>query len=313
MVKKRDGTPVVGAKVGVRYMRSKGGKYDHNPVLENVLQGTPLEPLFNTTTDEQGGFRFRAVPSPGRVVINVRSDGMGDKSSEVPGNYEAGYISGTDEKPAQLTMESEARITGRVITNLPGVFVAGLKIGLQSADGSAQFWRDAKTDAEGRFEMRGLPEGGGNIFLINHPNDGPWTYRAIDKLALHPGKTADVTIELIAGVLVEGQVIDSATGNPAVGVYIGMYGPARPRSGAAIMSSTTDENGQYRFHLPPGKTYFYTAGGPWTYAGQEIDLPADKLTFTLPTLEVKKKEVPPEPVEKPPAEKPAKQQKKPTR
>ena len=86
-------------------MRGKGGKYDHNPILENVVQGTPLESLFHTTTDEQGGFRFPAVPSPQRVLLNVSADGLADFTTEVPGDYEAGYISGTAAQPARLTME----------------------------------------------------------------------------------------------------------------------------------------------------------------------------------------------------------------
>ena len=82
------------------------------------------------------------------------------------------------------------------------------------------FWRDAVTDAEGRFEMRGLPEGGANVFPYDHPSDGPWTYQAIDNLALHPGKRADATIELIEGVLVEGKVTDAATGKPIAGAPV---------------------------------------------------------------------------------------------
>ena len=227
-VRKRDGSPIAGARVEIKYMRGRGGKYDHNPILENVVQGTPLESLFHTTTDKQGGFRFPAVPSPQRVMLKVSADGMADYSTEVPGDYEAGYISGSEAQPARLTMEPGARIKGRVVIKFPGPSVVGLKVALQSTNDSVQFWRSAKTDTAGRFEFDGLPEGGGNIFLIDHPNDGPWTYRAIDNLSLHPGKTAEVTIELIEGVLVEGKVVETGTGDPVQGIYIGMYGPARP-------------------------------------------------------------------------------------
>jgi protocatechuate 3,4-dioxygenase beta subunit len=306
-VRDRGGAPIAGARVRVRYMRGPAGRDDHNPILDNVLQGTPLESLFRTTTDKQGGFRFPAVPPPHRVVLNVSADGMADLSSEVPGDYEAGYLSGTATQPARLTMEAEARIKGRVVIGFPGPSVVGLKVALQSTNDSTQFWRTAKTDNAGRFEFRGLPEGGGNIFLVDHPNDGPWTYRAIDNLALHPGKTPEVTIELIEGVMVEGKVVDAATGDPVPDVFIGMYGPARPHSGAAIMGATTDKKGQYRFRLPPGKTQLYTAGGPpWSYAGQDVEVPADAHTFITPDLKVKKAK-PAEPAPKPaPAPEPAK-------
>ena len=166
-----------------------------------------------------------------------------------------------------------------------------MKVALQSTNDSVQFWRTAKTDTAGRFEFDGLPEGGGNIFLIDHPNDGPWTYRAIDNLALHPGKTAEVTIELIEGVMVEGKVVDAGTGDPVQGVYIGMYGPARPDSGAAIMGMKTDEKGRYRFRLPPGKTRFYTAGGPPGPTRPSMSrFPSDVNTFTVPDIKVKQSE-----------------------
>ena len=175
------------------------------------------------------------------------------------------------------------------MTKFAGPSVAGLSVALQSTSDSVQFWRTAKTDAAGRFEFVGLPEGGGNIFLKDHPNDGPWTYRAIDNLSLHPGKTSEVTIELIEGVLVDGKVVEIGTGDPVPGIFIGMYGPARPHSGAAIMSTNTDAKGRYRFRLPPGKTQLYTSGGPpWSYAGQNVVVPDDVNTFTVPDLKVKR-------------------------
>jgi hypothetical protein len=122
---------------------------------------------------------------------------------------------------------------------------------------SPQFWRDTRTDAYGHFEMLGLPEGGGNLFPYEHPSDGTWTYRAIDSLALHSGQTSNVTIELIEGVLVEGKVAEAVTQTPVVGISVGMYGPARPRSGAAIAIAKTDDRGMYRFRLPPGETSLY--------------------------------------------------------
>lgn len=300
-VQDADGHPVAGARVRIRYMRGKGGKYDHNPILENVLAGTPLESLFNAKTDKQGRFQFPAVPAPSRVVLGVSAEGMADLSTEVPGDYDAGYISGSAAKPAVLTMEREARVTGRLVTKLPGVSVVGLKVALQSTDNSMQFWRDTPTDAEGRFEMRGLPEGGGNVWVMDHPTDGPWTYRAIDNLSLHPGKTADATIELIEGTLVEGKVMHALTGDPIVGLPIGMYGPARPRSGAAILLAKTDDAGLYRFRLPPGATYLYIASAAgWTPSGLKVDVPENAKTFTAPTLKVQKREEPA------PAPKPAK-------
>ena len=137
------------------------------------------------------------------------------------------------------------------------------------------------TDASGRFEMDGLGEGTGNIFLRDHPGAGPWTYRAVKDAELRPGETTEVEIELIEGILVEGKVIDLDTDRPLKGAHVGLYGPIRPRSGAAIIGDTTDEEGRYRFRLPPGECYIYVAGPPAGYdrlpgdgSSQTVDIPA---------------------------------------
>ncbi len=158
IVQGRDGRAVAGAKVRIRYLRGKKEeKSDQYPVLENVVEDTPLESLFIAISDNQGGFRFPAVPAPQGVVLNVSAEGLADLSTEVPGDHEAGFISGSAAMPARLTMEPEARVRGKLVTQLPGVSLAGVKVGLQSTNDSTRFWRDTLTDGEGRFEMRGYP------------------------------------------------------------------------------------------------------------------------------------------------------------
>jgi RNA polymerase sigma factor (sigma-70 family) len=288
VVENRDGSPIAGASVWIKYMKGRGGKYD-NPILENVLRGTALESLFNTTTDKQGHFRFRAVPAPQGIALHVSADGMGDLSTKGPGKFEAGYVEGTVAVPARLTMQPEARVRGRVVTRLPGMTLAGLKVGLQSTNDSRQIWRESRTDAEGRFEMRGLPAGKCNIFLYNQPSDGAWAYRAIDSLPLHPGETAEATLELIEGLLVEGQVVDADSGNPIAGTSVAMYGPARPHSGAAVLSAKTDEKGRYHFRLPPGATRFYLYSADQVAPIQDVLIPGSSKIFTVPTLEARKR------------------------
>ncbi len=293
-IRDEEGKPIINAQVRIAYMRGRGGEYDFNPVLKNVLQGSPLETLCRTTTDPQGGFRFPAVPAPQGIVIRASAPGMADLSTEISQDFKAGFITGTAVAPAQLTMEPEAQIQGRIVTNLPGVNVAGLRIGLQNTNDSVGVWRDGWTDAEGRFVMRGLPEGRFNLFPmdLDARGDGPWTYRAVEYLRLRSGRTAEAEIELIAGVMVTGRVVD-AQGKPAVGAGVGMYGPARPRSGAAILRAMPDERGVYRFRLPPGETTFYNAGQVvWRSGGLRVQIPADVPAFTVPDIILERTEEP---------------------
>ncbi|MHB1561067.1 MAG: carboxypeptidase regulatory-like domain-containing protein, partial [Isosphaeraceae bacterium] len=131
------------------------------------------------------------------------------------------------------------------------------------------------------------------IFLMDHPNDGPWTYRAAADVVLKAGQTTAVTIELIRGVLVEGQVVDARSGRPVAEVGVGLYGPIRPRSGAAILGTTTDDDGRFRFRLPPGETFFYLTGpAPARYSGfpegdQTVTIPEDAREFTVPAIQIR--------------------------
>ena len=100
------------------------------------------------------------------------------------------------------------------MTRFSSVKVRGLHVAIQGSHGSHGIWAETRTDAEGRLEFTGLGEGTANIFLTDHPNDGPWTYRAAADTELRPGQTAEVAIELIRGVQVEGKVVDAGTAIP---------------------------------------------------------------------------------------------------
>ena len=101
--------------------------------------------------------------------------------------------------------------------------MGGLTVSMQGSHESHGIWAETKTDDEGRFEFDGLPEGTANIFLSNYLIDERWTYRAAADTVLTPGQRTDVTIELIRGVQVEGNVIDAANGKPLAGVEVGVF------------------------------------------------------------------------------------------
>ena len=109
-------------------------------------------------------------------------------------------------------------------------------------------------------KFAGLDEGTADIFLMDNPNDGAWTYRAAADTALKTGRTTEAEIEPIRVVEVEGGVADADSGSPIAGVPVGLHGPIRPRSDGGALGATTDEDGRYHFRLPPGKTCSYLCG-----------------------------------------------------
>ena len=123
---------------------------------------------------------------------------------------------------------------------------------------------DSLTDKDGRFVLAGLQKGKYNVFV--DAGDG-WVAPAIESFDATRRKTQVDTIHLVKGAVIKGQLVDSKTGKiVAVGnrkVRIGMHGPSRPRSGAAIDSALVMPDGTFEIRVVPGKNVLYltTEGG----------------------------------------------------
>ena len=281
----REGRPIAGAGVRVDLLvsepfampeadgrlRAESVAYYH--VRWQHLAGTPLEAVLTATTDERGAFSFPDLRASGGVKLSVTAaDGrvltsIRRATTSAIQYRDGGILPITHEDDLRVTAVPAARIVGRVVTDLPGVEVAGLGLSYQPSHPpdrpvvlTEQSGR-AETDAEGRFTFDGLMPGTVNV-LLRRPEDAGWAYRAAADVAVDWGETAEVTIVLVEGVRVEGRVVAEGSGAPIAGAKVAHYGPDHPRSGAATASDTTDDDGRYAFRLPPGEHYFYVMGPP---------------------------------------------------
>ncbi|MDR3619077.1 MAG: carboxypeptidase regulatory-like domain-containing protein [Paludisphaera borealis] len=316
-----DGKPISGAKVRIKMLayssQSKRGQetmvstsYEEAP--RTVVERSPVEDFFLTTTADDGSFSFRSIREgaglkleatapDGRILkIGAQSNGALDGGS-TPNSMEGqGFIAAVLNKTFRLTATPSAKISGRVVSAVPGVDVSGLKASYQSSRKRSDtyvpernFGDKVPVDRDGRFVFDGLEEGTINIFAIGKGENEAWTYRAAKDVELVPGKTSEVVIELIRGVEVEGTVIAQGTGAPVEKAMIGSYGPYRPRTGAATRSDTTDARGRYQFRLPSGETYFYVMGPPSGFtrlpnegSSRTVTIPEGVAKFEVPPIEV---------------------------
>ena len=146
-----------------------------------------------------------------------------------------------------------ALIRGRVTDRVSGEVVPGALVSAQGVSESG--WYQVRSEADGKFEL-----------VVTADKYNIWSEMegriaiAVDSVEAVPGQiTQDANIELVRGAICFGFLLDAA-GKPMEPVgplSVGHYGPARPRSGAAVTSTRVAPDGSYRLRVAPGSNYLY--------------------------------------------------------
>lgn len=239
--------------------------------------GTPIEKALLATTAEDGSFTLpEAAPAWAGLRFEIRTADGRPRIVPHPrwdrGNRSMDVIAGPEGQSQQVKTYPAARIEGRVVSKVAGVDVSRLRAWLQGSRPRPRawpqesrpntnapthmldLWGDASVDAEGLFAFDGLEFGTVNVFVQGEGEAESWTYRSVKDLKLEPGRTSAATIELIEGVEVTGLVKAEKGDRPVAGAEVAVYGPFRPKTGAATTTHPTDAEGRYRFRLPAGET-----------------------------------------------------------
>jgi hypothetical protein len=69
-------------------------------------------------------------------------------------------------------------------------------------------------------------------------------------------------LKLVTGGWIKGRVVNALSGKPIPGtaadpLAIGLYGPSRPKSGAACQSVHVDGKGMFQLRVAPGRNFPY--------------------------------------------------------
>jgi hypothetical protein len=159
-------------------------------------------------------------------------------------------------------IQPASTIEGQVTYSNTGKPAVGARVIAQAIAafaGARADYCNARTDNEGRFRFVNLAPSNYNIWA---EVDG-WTMNAIDSLPVVAGQAIkDANLKLVEGGMIKGRVIDEKTGKGvsfahSLPVAIGVYGPARPRTGPAVQCTTVDSNGGFQLRVPAGKNFPY--------------------------------------------------------
>src|SRR5260370_5170702 len=240
-----DGKPVAEAAVTV--------------LEEGTLRGA-FRKLADFRTDERGRLLFAGLPDSASPTILFGAAGRAP-------NF---YITNPSRIPAIVTLRRGHRVTGNV-RNRSGAPVAGASIEVHAPISptlpTLPVLREAKSDAEGRWEAGALPDGEGSWQIVA-PAFATVTGRVkFDKAVVDLG-----TITLEPGVKVEVQVNDDR-GVPVAGA--GIYTGDRTLA-------TTNEKGHATVTLAPKESLLMRAGAEHHHFAAKTVRATDRLvTFVL--------------------------------
>jgi hypothetical protein len=196
-------------------------------------------------TGADGKFEIKKI-APGNYQIVVTSPGHAPRV--------IGYASfGADtlkEYTAQLA--PAARVAG-VVKDQAGKPLANANVradGIVALDGTGYITPDRKevtADADGKFEITGLPEG------TLHFHTYAKGFAPVDILTKHKAPSENLELRVTATGTIKGRVVD-AGGNPNPSAQISIYPEGGPRAGKWSASGNLDPKAEFSFDsVPPGR------------------------------------------------------------
>ncbi len=217
--------------------------------------------LWSQTTDADGTATFTHLPQGYSTQMDVAEE------QYVLSNRQSGITlaQSATTPPKTLRAARAATLTGQVRYGTSGLPAADATVEAE-ATGGVQNTVLAKTDSEGRYQIKRLMPGIYNLGLNTTSTPATlspfadWTVPA-QQVTAREGKTqTGLDFSLIHGSLLTGHITDKATGKPVAGAVLIIKGPAHPANSPEAGIAFTGSDGVYLLHVPPGTQQVSVSG-----------------------------------------------------
>jgi 5-hydroxyisourate hydrolase-like protein (transthyretin family) len=157
-------------------------------------------------------------------------------------------------------------VEGRIVDEVTGTPAANVNVCCQGADNSVEGsgWHQTRTGQDGRYQLGALLAGKYNVWAEKSDR----ACKALDSFVVEAGTKYHLPdLKLIEGSWIEGKIVEAGTGKPYRRVekepplYVGLYGPSRPKSGPACQSAAVDDQGTFHLRVAPGVNFPYIQVG----------------------------------------------------
>ncbi len=252
-----DGSPIVGVPVQPKFIVRQNGSQN-----EFVDLPATIGSHFEAVTDSSGIATVNGMPTGCQANFGVNDPRY--CSTDGTDNVDLGAHKA--ENMVVIKLHRASTIEGTVTVN--GKPIANCKIMAQSQSQSTHSgWGEAVSGPDGHYRIERLRLGSYNLFI---DGVGDLVGRAQEGIAVKEGeKRSGVQVELEKGAFIEGKVTD-LSGRPVAQTYVGVYGPARPESSAAVQSALTDGSGHYKLAVPAGAQDVYPMDGIQDHRDVEV-------------------------------------------
>ena len=248
-----NGQPIAGAMVWVQGLLSD-----------------PLEGVMSARTDRDGRYAITDLRAWDAAKVKPTDHGNGAFTRVSECFFWVRHPDYAEERPGyrripdtiDVKLQAAGIIEGRVLDHVTGKPAAGAVVQMQATNADrGRGWGQTHTDQNGNYRLSSVRAGSYNLWA-EAPDRA---CRALDSFTVAAGKTQLAPrLELIEGGWLEGRLVDAETHeavsrDPGSGrrLEVGLYGPSRPRSGAACQASRVDDQGNFRLHVAPGLNFPY--------------------------------------------------------
>jgi len=259
--------PVAGAHVWVQQIIAPETAKDLKSRPNALYCIAPL-PGWSCLTDKNGSFRIAGVPNRARISLIISHP-----------DFARGLVYVKPGRDGDIKLLPAAVIEGRVVHEKTGMPAVGVRVqaqgvvGVRIPGGFTTPWATAVTNEQGRYQLTSLHANKYNIWA---KAEG-LTVVALESFEVETGQTREAPeLRLVKGGFITGRVVNERTRQsirPGQFSAVAIYGPSRPKSGAAVESSQIREDGSFRIRVAPGRNYIYLGTQEGWHKGQAIVTP----------------------------------------
>jgi len=260
----RLGKPVVGARLRM--------ELDCHS-LENKHRINSPENWLTVETDDNGRFSFKKIPPDGSADFLVTAQGKANVYTFMASDSMPGFRYAAGRSDIRIVLPDEAKIQGRVL-DPSGKPVSGVRLLARSDKGVANYYSTnrAVSEEDGRFIFENVAADTYSLqVVVQEDRRADWVGQDVKVIAKEGQTTDGIIVRVNKGGLVEVNILDAATYQPAENVWVSISKKSvYSKHPCFTQGMRTDRNGKALIRAPLGQCDITAGYGEYSQYNNKI-------------------------------------------